>query len=36
MDSFFQKNKEIYRKCLDIYLPVAAKTQINSEVLEAF
>ena len=36
MDSFFEKNKEIYRKYLDIYLPVAAKIQINPEVLEAF
>ena len=35
MDSFFEKNKEIYRKCLDIHLPVAAKIQINS-VFEAF
>ena len=35
MDSFFEKNKEIYRKWLGIYLPVAAKIQINS-IFEAF
>ena len=35
MDSFFEKNKQFYRKCFDIYLPVAPKIQINS-VFEAF